>query len=236
MRGQPVYTFLLVCEGSSDVRRVRAVLSTWLRQRAEWCRGYGADFVQTVGWDGGTDHLPMRRPPALARGVSRFGFGAKLGSGDGGLVRKLALLLHSRPMEACARALFVRDGDGDASREPAARAARDATRAKVAVGYGHEGSEAWVIAGFPVAVAVRAIRRPWELSHKDVDGGAKQVLVKLLEDLPGGEEACLARLVAAACGATVAPPVDGEAVRQVGMGAFIADLDAIVGPELGLTG
>jgi hypothetical protein len=242
---EPLFRVRLVCEGPSDVPRARVVLVWWLRAHVPWCDGYADDeLLQLCGIGDEEGFIAVRDVPRLAAGRLRSGFGAPLGAGDGGTLRRLLLVLLAAPKDEgrTDMILWLRDGDGDPNREPSARRQQDRTApllaTPVVVGYAHQCGEAWIVAGFDPSgdhersLAEEARRRlerahvdrPWDLSHKEANPrGAKAIALLLTGGAPERERACVEALLAG-------PP---EVLGPLGLERFLNDLGERWGPVLG---
>lgn len=226
----PLCPVLLVCEGPSDVRRARAVIDAWVERREGWLADHPvADRFGFVGPDDTQLFLKTKHIPTLARERGLKGFGGPMPASDGGTVRALLLLLrHNQALADRAQfVLWLRDADGDPDREPSARAERDKLRGDrfpLAIGYARQCGEAWAIAGLTATGEHHSFKDPSEFTHKEVSGGAKDVLNSLIGKDADQEARAIEALVSAGTPA-------GDAV---GLTAFLNDLDTHWAPALGV--
>lgn len=208
------YTFLLVCEGPSDVRTVKSLTERILAERVMWL--HGQDLSSFIRWTGLTDnevYLKWSQVSQFAREAKikvHGGFGEL--TEQRGEARKVLLAMrvmkHYRGEMDGPKALFLfRDSDGELARKSAIEAAREKSSWDVstAIAVAHPMRESWLIAGFVPRDGEEAllqglrsefgkdvITRSHELAPRDDTAAShpKNILTRLIGEDPSSEERC----------------------------------------------
>ena len=220
------FTALLVVEGPTDERRIRVLLSAWLRSQADWMDDPEA-FVRLSGIEPGASRLRVSAIPGLYQSIfkSMPGYHGGVGKGDAGTFRQLRVVLMTRstPIHPFDLLIWIRDDDGDSravgvvearNKQNMEEAAKEAEMAvdsplthvvgkkdvgrwplPTAIGYAQQCGEAWTLSAYTPSgrkdekrmatvhkdLGHSSVDRAHELTHKEVPGGAKDVLRRLLD-------------------------------------------------------
>lgn len=242
------YTFLLVCEGPSDVRTVKSLTERVLAERVVWLQGQDLSaFIRWTGLTDDKDYLKWSQVSLYAREAKiKVHGGFQELTEQRGEARKALLALrvmkHHRGELGGSKALLLfRDSDGELARRAALEAAcqRSSWNVNTAIAVAHPMRESWLIAGFVPRDDEQAVLqqlrvefgkdvtiKSHELAPRDdtAPSHPKNVLVRLIGNDPMSEERCC-----------LDAPLNEliERGQENGLAEFIAALEDAIVPLFG---